>query len=202
MSDSKPEEVSAVPKKEKGKKAPNWLKISILANIVLVVAAVGGLIALELLHQSDTNPKFCATCHIMDKNVTSYLTGPNLDHLHYLAGTQCKECHDYPIPAEIASGIKFVTGNYEVDENGDILKRKYGNEMCLQCHISYEFVAEGTADLDKNPHKSHLGELPCSTCHMGHAEQVDYCAQCHDHGEQEMILAPDAKEAMEGQEPK
>lgn len=175
------------------KKAPGWLKLSIIANIVLVVAALGGVVALWLLHQSDTNPSFCGTCHIMDKNVTSYLTGPNLDHLHDLAGVECKECHEYPIPAEIASGIKFVTGNFEVGSDGELLKRKYNDSMCLQCHISYDFVAENSADLDKNPHNSHLGQMPCSTCHVSHGEQVDYCSQCHDHGEQEMIIAPDAE---------
>lgn len=187
------EEKQTQAKDMKAKKPLGWLKISIIANIVLVVAAVGGLVALELLHQSDTNPSFCATCHIMEKNVNSYLTGPNLDHVHDLAGVQCKECHEYPVDAEIASGIKFVTGNYEVGDDGELLKRKYGDEMCLQCHISYDNVAKRTADLDKNPHKSHLGELPCSTCHISHGEQVDYCAQCHDNGDQEMILAPDAQ---------
>ena len=177
-----------------GNPKPSWLRISIIANIVLVLAAVGGLVALELLHQSDTNPKFCATCHIMQKNVTSYLTGPNLDHLHDLAGVQCKECHEYPVQAEVASGIKFITGNYEVGADGELPKRKYDNAMCLQCHISYEQVAARTADLQKNPHDSHLGALPCSTCHVSHGTQVDYCAQCHDHGDQELIQAPDASE--------
>lgn len=163
-----------------------------IVNLVLVVAAVGGLVALELLHQSDTNPSFCATCHIMEKNVTSYLSGLNLDHVHDLAAVECKECHEYPVAAEMSSGIKFVAGNYEIGADGELPKRKYGDEMCLQCHISYEFVAERTADLDKNPHKSHLGELPCSTCHISHGEQVDYCAQCHDHGDQKLIVAPDA----------
>ena len=184
---------SVAPATAQGKKMPSWLKISIVANIVLVVAAVGGLVALGLIHQSDTNPSFCATCHIMDKNVQSYLTSPNLDHVHDLAGVECKECHEYPVQAEIASGIKFITGNYEVGDDGELPKRKYGNEMCLQCHISYENVQAKTADMEKDPHNSHLGELACSTCHVSHGEQIDYCAQCHDHGDQEMIVAPDAQ---------
>ena len=192
MADEKNEPVKNEAVKPTVKKGANWLKISIIANIVLIIAAVGGLIALELLHQSDTNPKFCATCHIMAKNVDSYLTGTNLDHVHELAGVQCKQCHNYPVSAEIASGIKFITGNYEVGADGQLAKRKYDDSMCLKCHISYDFVSARTEDLDKNPHNSHLGQLPCSTCHVSHGEQVDYCAQCHDHGDQEMIKAPDA----------
>ncbi len=172
------------------KKVPNWLKISIIANIVLVVGIIGGGVALWLLHQSDTNPNFCATCHIMDKNVNSYLTGSNLDRLHNLAGVECKECHEYPIPAEIASGIKFITGNYEVGEDGELLKVTYDDSMCFQCHISYDNVQAKTRDMKRDPHNSHLGKLTCSTCHVSHGEQVDYCAQCHDHGDQEMIVAP------------
>lgn len=187
----KPTESDA-PAPVQGKKMPSWLKISIIANIVLVVAAVGGLVALGLIHQSDTNPNFCATCHIMDKNVQSYLTSPNLDHVHDLANVECKGCHEYPVEAEIASGIKFITGNYEVGDDGELPKRKYDNDMCLQCHISYDNVQAKTADMEKDPHNSHLGELACSTCHVSHGEQIDYCAQCHDSGDQEMIVAPDA----------
>jgi cytochrome c nitrite reductase small subunit len=185
------ESVKEVVTTKPAKKA-NWLKISIIANIAIVVIVAAAALGMAVLHQSDTNPSFCGTCHIMQKNVNSYLTGTNLDHVHDLANVECKECHEYPIPAEIASGIKFVTGNYEVGADGQLAKRKYGNEMCLQCHISYDFVAERTAGLDKNPHKSHLGELPCSTCHISHGEQIDYCSQCHDNGDQEMIKAPDA----------
>ncbi len=109
--------------KQTGKKSPNWLKISISANIILVILAVGFLIGMEILNQSDTNPNFCATCHnVMDKKVNSYLTGPNLDQVHALAGVQCKECHDDPVSAEIAGGIKYKTGNYEVGANGQLPK--------------------------------------------------------------------------------
>ncbi len=35
--------------------------------------------------------------------------------------------------------------------------------------------------------------MACSTCHVSHEEQIDYCATCQDHGDQEMIVAPDAQ---------
>lgn len=178
---------------EKPAQKRDWGRISIVANIVILVLVAVGALGMAVLHQSDTNPNFCATCHvIMDKNVQSYLTGSNLDHVHELANVQCKDCHNYPVSAEIASGIKFITGNYEVDSSGQLLKRTYDDSMCLKCHISYDYVAQRTANLDKNPHDSHLGQLPCSTCHVSHGEQIDYCATCHDHGEQQMIKAPDA----------
>lgn len=163
------------------KKRPR-LHWSIILNAVLVVGVLGAVAALVLLHQSDTNPQFCATCHNMQNHVSSYLGSNHLDNIHATANVQCKECHDYPIPAEIASGIKFITGNYDKS----MPQRKYDDSMCLQCHISYDYVASKTADLEKNPHNSHLGQMSCRTCHISHGEQIDYCAECHDNGGQTM----------------
>ncbi len=173
------EETPAVPVKKK----TNWFKISVIANILIVTAVATGLGGLALLHQSDTNPMLCRSCHVMEQNVDSYLTSANLDNVHYQAGVQCKQCHDYPIPAEIKSGFLYLTGNYE----DPLPKINVENDMCLQCHISYEHVANSTDYLVKNPHRSHNGEMKCSTCHVSHGEQIDYCGQCHDNGGQRLI---------------
>lgn len=177
---------------KKNKKKATWTVIGI---IVLALAVVGGATGGYLLHLSNTSPEFCATCHVMEPNVTSYLTSNNLDNIHDQANVECKECHDYPVSAEISSGIKFVTGNYTVGTDGKLLPVKYTDDMCLDCHISYDFVAEQTDWLKRNPHNSHNGELPCNTCHVSHGEQIDYCARCHDHGDQEMIGADDPEGA-------
>jgi cytochrome c nitrite reductase small subunit len=171
-----------------GRKGPNWLRISVCVNIGLVVAAVLVAGGMYVLHLSDTEPRFCATCHVMNAHVTSYLTSTNLDHVHEQAGVECKECHDYPLSAEIASGWAFITGNYIVtgDPANPLPRRKFDDEMCLQCHISNEYLAQKTALLDRNPHDSHWGPLPCNTCHISHGEQIDYCSTCHDNGGQRM----------------
>jgi nitrate reductase cytochrome c-type subunit len=173
-----------------GPKKANWLKISVIANIVVVVLAIIGLAGVEVMHQSNTNPNFCGTCHIMQPNVQSYLTGKNLDHVHEQAGVQCKDCHDYPLSAEISSGIKFITGNYVVDKNGQLAQRKYADTLCTKCHISEAHVATLTDFLPRNPHDSHNGELPCNTCHVSHGQQIDFCSECHDNGGQRMIGQP------------
>ncbi len=172
------------------RRAPNWLKISIIVNVAIVaLIAIAGA-GMFVLHQSDTNPSFCASCHLMKANVDSYLTSSNLDHVHEQAGVQCKDCHDYPVQAEIASGIKFITGNYTVDKNGALTVRKFDDTMCLKCHISYQHVAQMTDFLPRNPHDSHNGEMPCNTCHVSHGQQIDYCSGCHDNGGQRMVGAP------------
>lgn len=169
-------------------KQRNWLKISLAANIVILLGIAGALVAMGLLHQSDTNPHFCATCHVMQKNVNSYLTSANLDSVHRQADVQCKECHDYPIPAEIRSGVNFVIGNYYVEDDGSLVKHQYDNDMCLQCHISQEHVINSTDFLVRNPHLSHLTtDITCSDCHISHGEQIDTCSECHDHGQQRLV---------------
>jgi len=173
--------------KIKGYKSWNWFKISLIANIIIVVVIGLGFTGMVLIHQSDTNPNFCATCHIMKPNVTSYQTSNHLDNVHMQAGVQCKDCHDYPVTAEVSSGINFLIGNYEVDQDGVILKRKYSDEMCLDCHISYSYIADKTSFLERNPHDSHNGEMRCSTCHLSHAAQIDFCSQCHENGGQQMV---------------
>jgi hypothetical protein len=171
---------------------PNWLKISLGANIAIVVLAVLGLGGVAVIHQSDTNPNFCGLCHIMQPNVTSYLSSNHLDAVHQQAGVQCKDCHDYPVTAEVASGVKFILGNYAVTPQGELLKRKYDDQMCLKCHVSNDHQAIATDYLPRNPHNSHWGVLPCNSCHFSHVAQFDYCSQCHENGGQRMIENPAA----------
>jgi len=166
-----------------GKKKFSWLKFSIILNIVLVVGIGIALGSMAILHQSDTNPNFCGLCHNMDRYVESYLTGNTLDSYHAKANVQCKQCHSsYDIPAEIKSGINFITGNYDKD----MPRRKFGDEVCTQCHISMEYVAQQTDYLRRNPHASHWPDLKCRSCHISHGDQIDYCSECHENGGQRM----------------
>lgn len=169
---------------KKNRKLTTWTIVSIIAFLFIVI---GGTTGGYLIYLSDTSPEFCQTCHIMKPNVTSYLTSNDLDNIHYQAGVQCKECHDYPLDAEITSGIKYLVGNYTVDDKGILLPVSYDDDICLKCHISKEHVAQSTDFLTKNPHYSHNGYLSCKTCHVSHGEQINYCGSCHDNGYQRMV---------------
>jgi hypothetical protein len=168
------------------RKPLNWLKVSLAVNIALVVIAAGVMAGVAVIHQSDTNPSFCGVCHLMKGHVDSYMTSNHLDNVHKQAGVQCKDCHDYSVWAEIQSGVKYVTGNY----NPDLPRRKVKDAMCVKCHISMPYVAVQTDYLVRNPHLNHWPDMRCTICHVSHGDQVDYCSTCHDNGGQRMTEGP------------
>lgn len=178
------DEVAKETKKVKKTKKQIW---TIVGIVVLALAVIGAGTGGYMVHLSNTSPEFCATCHVMEKNVNSYLTSNDLDNVHSQANVACKDCHDYPVPAEVASGVNYLLGNYTVGTDGELMPVTYDNDMCLQCHISYEHVANSTDFLERNPHDSHNGELECKTCHVSHGDQINYCGTCHDNGGQRMV---------------
>ena len=57
-----------------------------------------------------------------------------------------------------------------------------GNAVCLGCHQPVEDLIVKTTPKefpDRNPHKSHLGEISCTVCHFAHGESKVYCLECH-----------------------
>lgn len=169
--------------KVKKSQKQGWTIVGIFM-VVLAITVVGIGTGGYMVHLSNTSPEFCASCHIMEKNVSSYLSSNDMDNVHAQAKVQCKDCHDYSIPAEISSGIKYITGNYSVNSKGELLPVSYSDEMCLKCHISEEYMARATDFLHRNPHKSHNDHLDCKVCHISHGDQIDYCGTCHDNGGQ------------------
>lgn len=75
---------------------------------------------------------------------------------HIAAGLSCSACHVENPPATAPD-----------------------NSSCIKCHGSYSDIAAKTAQDQPNPHASHLGDIPCASCHHIHQASVTYCAQCH-----------------------
>jgi hypothetical protein len=97
----------------------------------------------------------CGTCYAhTDGN------RPSTADRHKAYGIECSGCHD----------------------NKD--KKVFDYKQCLSCHESYKKVAERTKALDRNPHKSHYGNLECNACHHGHRPDENFCSKCHpDHND-------------------
>lgn len=56
------------------------------------------------------------------------------------------------------------------------------NTRCLGCHGPLEKLIAKTVPKvfpDRNPHKSHLGAISCTVCHLGHGKSKAYCLECH-----------------------
>lgn len=158
-----------------------------IALVVILLVNIGVVAAFALDHQARINPQFCATCHNMETHVDSYLNGTHLDNVHRQANVGCKDCHsDYAVKDELASVWSYVTGDYEKIFS----KRKFDEQMCLNCHISLDYQATQTDFLSRNPHQSHWPDLRCGSCHLAHEEQVDYCSRCHENGGQRMTGDP------------
>jgi hypothetical protein len=82
---------------------------------------------------------------------------PYLDGLHGKGSVSCSGCHGSALP-----------------EKGDTVD----NERCLACHGPIERIVAITTPkdfADRNPHKSHLGEIACTVCHKAHEPSVVYC---------------------------
>jgi hypothetical protein len=88
--------------------------------------------------------------------------GPGfLDNLHAKAMVDCSGCHGKEAPKPDAT---------------------VENSRCLACHGPLEKLAEKSTPKEfanRNPHKSHLGDINCTVCHHGHSASTVYCGECH-----------------------
>jgi hypothetical protein len=76
------------------------------------------------------------------------------DSLHAEAGFSCSQCHGKGLPT--------------FDDTVE-------NARCLACHGPMEELAKKTEPKefkDRNPHKSHLGDIACTVCHKAHMEST------------------------------
>lgn len=89
-----------------------------------------------------------------------FVHSPHLANIHALQNLTCSSCHSSDIIP---------------DANATTV-----NAQCVGCHGNLEKVAlnfKGPSYL--NPHASHLGNIPCTSCHFGHQESKAYCLNCH-----------------------
>lgn len=64
---------------------------------------------------------------------------------------------------------------WPVSKDGYVTK-----QACKQCHGDYDKLAKMTANLDPNPHHSHLGDVNCTDCHKPDlAKPQIVCNDCH-----------------------
>lgn len=98
---------------------------------------------------------------LMKEIFTSWAGATHTDNLHAKSGVTCILCHGKDLPK----------GDATVE-----------NVRCLTCHGPMDKLALKTEPQefkDRNPHKSHLGEIACTVCHKAHTASKVYCLGCH-----------------------
>jgi CDGSH-type Zn-finger protein len=98
---------------------------------------------------------------LMKQIFTSWASSSYTDNLHAKVGIACAQCHGKRLP--------------KADDTVE-------NSRCLACHGPMDTLAQKTEPKDfkdRNPHKSHLGDIACTVCHKGHSESKIYCLGCH-----------------------
>ncbi|WP_303851374.1 cytochrome c3 family protein [Seleniivibrio woodruffii] len=98
---------------------------------------------------------------LIKDTMVSWQTSALLDNKHANAQVFCNGCHGRELP---------------------VFAAEVSNDVCLVCHGPLEDLQKKTEPMefkDRNPHKSHLGDVACSMCHHMHTEQTAYCVSCH-----------------------
>ncbi len=98
---------------------------------------------------------------LLKKIFASWAKSSNLDSLHAEKNIDCMGCHGKSLPGEGAT---------------------VENDRCLLCHGPLDKLQAGSAPKefpDRNPHKSHLGDIACTVCHHAHSASSVYCLGCH-----------------------
>ncbi len=92
---------------------------------------------------------------------SSWAKSKNMDAIHGKADIMCSGCHENKLATK-----------------GDAVE----NERCLSCHGPLEALQKRSEPKDfpdRNPHKSHLGDIACTVCHHAHKPSTVYCLGCH-----------------------
>lgn len=99
---------------------------------------------------------------LMKKIFASWVESPYIDSLHARKNVTCSGCHGKALPKEDAT---------------------VENSRCASCHNLEQLIAKSAPpdSPNRNPHKSHLGDINCSVCHHAHSESKVYCLECHSH---------------------
>jgi hypothetical protein len=97
--------------------------------------------------------------------VVSWSSSKFMDRQHQEKGVSCLACH---------GTADYITGAKTTDTQ----------PQCVKCHGNYPAMIAKTArsKYEKNPHKSHLPDPDCATCHHGHRTFEDICITCHKFG--------------------
>jgi nitrate/TMAO reductase-like tetraheme cytochrome c subunit len=120
----------------------------------------------------------CVDCHInlVHAPAASHSTQDDLSRIMEATDDWARLPHLANIHAQMSLSCSSCHGNDLIPDANALAI----NSQCVACHGTLEKVAltyKGPSYL--NPHASHLGNIPCTSCHFGHQESKAYCLNCH-----------------------
>ncbi len=151
---------------------PLWL----LVTVVLILLGVATFSGYKLYGYTENNPRFCASCHIMD---TAYAKWSNSVH----KGVNCHDCHklSYIERGKLVASFLFKRPVSVPLRHGKII---VPYTVCIQCHlqgpVSEAHPIRGTAG-----HKKHFFDegVECTRCHGTKLHEFlpesGFCTHCH-----------------------
>jgi hypothetical protein len=147
----------------------------IMVSLLLIISALGIVLAVRYYNYIQKNPQFCNSCHLMEEAYTAWkLSG----HRNVV----CQDCHQLGMIEQNRLLIKFVfTRDRKTPE-------PHGNQtpwkVCSGCH--WNAASQGSVSVNKSTgHARHVftEKLACMDCHSRkvHAFRPDAeaCLRCH-----------------------
>jgi len=83
--------------------------IAVLLGVV-VIGGVGAVAAWKYHEQ----PQFCATCHIMEPYLESWVSSDYGAHAHAVEDATCLECHEPTTQQQVDELVVYMQGDFTV----------------------------------------------------------------------------------------
>jgi len=147
-----------------------------LKHVLLGLAGVLGLALIfggyHFYHYVETNPRFCASCHIMEKAWTTWQAGPH-------KALNCKSCHQQTVQDRVRIVWRWATKNVENVSSHTRLNRS----VCEGCHLNEKSQWKQVSQTAGHDIHVSRANLECLSCHLPslHATKpkVEDCVKCH-----------------------
>ncbi|MFC1234239.1 cytochrome c3 family protein [Vibrio sp. F74] len=152
-------------------------RFSVLVKLFILMVSLGG----PPFGFAEEAPMCGEGCHIIEPYIKDAKTKSNLLVFKHSVEWEvsCIDCHERTPKQIVHEKEAYESGHYETR----FYPRDVNNAFCLGCHEDYDGLSERTLELEKvtgiNPHRPHLSQRDCASCHKMHRRSRFSCSECH-----------------------
>jgi len=151
----------------------------IIAFLILVIVAGGGVVAFKFYDFTQNNPKFCVSCHLMQPAYDAWAESEHKD-------VNCHDCHHLTIPEQNRLLVNFVL------HRPDKVPERHGKvivpwKYCASCHWETDDRYPEAKKVNRSwGHAKHvfMEQIECARCHgyITHRFTAEerFCVRCHE----------------------